>query len=113
LGVLTLGSRSAVIAYDEKPSLHYLASTGIYCFRADVLSHLERGVRCDLPGLVRRLVAGGHLVHGHRFEVCWLDVGRSEDYATAQRLFGNLRPGSLPESEAVPTGLGDAEVAAQ
>jgi NDP-mannose synthase len=113
LGVLTLDAGDDIVAYDEKPTMHYLASTGIYCFRPDVLTHLEPGVRCDLPDLVRRLTARGHLVHGHRFDGCWLDIGRPEDYATAQRVFANRHPGSLPESEAVPSLLADSEVAAQ
>jgi len=113
LGVLTLDGGDHVVGYEEKPTLHYLASTGIYCFRPDVLSHLEPGVRCDLPDLVRRLVARGHVVHGHRFDGCWLDIGRPEDYATAQSLFGTRPPGATPESETAPAVLVDAEVAAQ
>lgn len=113
LGVLTLGAAGDVVAYDEKPPLHYLVSTGIYCFRPDVLTYLEPGVRCDLPDLVRRLLGRGQIVHGHRFGGSWLDIGRPEDYAAAQRLFADQYSGSLPDSEAVPTALSDSEVAAQ
>jgi NDP-sugar pyrophosphorylase family protein len=113
LGVLTLGAGDEVVGYDEKPRMHYLASTGIYCFSPEVLEHLEPGVRCDLPDLVRRLVARGKVVHGHRFDGSWLDIGRPEDYEVAQRLFAKRHPGTVPESEAVPTALGDSEAAAQ
>lgn len=113
LGVLTLDGSDHVVGYEEKPTLHYLASTGIYCFRPDVLRHLEPGVRCDLPDLVRRLVARGEVVHGHRFDGCWLDIGRPEDYAAAQRLFATRQPGAMPDSEAVPRPLTEAEAEAE
>lgn len=94
LGVLTLDAAGDVAAYDEKPEMHYLASTGIYCFRPDVLQHLEPGAYCDLPDLVRRLVGRGERVHGHRFEGFWLDIGRPEDYEAALAMFGDgSRPG--------------------
>lgn len=113
LGVLTLGAGDDVLAYDEKPRMHYLASTGIYCFSPEVLEHLEPGVRCDLPDLVRRLVARGKIVHGHRIDGSWLDIGRPEDYAAAQRLFAERHPGTMPESEAVPTALDDSDAVAE
>lgn len=100
LGVLTLDEGDRVTGYDEKPGMHYLASTGIYCFRPEVLNHLEPGVPCDLPDLVRRLIARGQRVHGHRFEGRWLDIGRAEDYETALELFGDspmTGPGSNQE----------------
>jgi NDP-sugar pyrophosphorylase family protein len=91
LGLLTLDTRSDVTHYDEKPTVRYLVSTGIYCFRPDVLRHLERGVRCDLPTLVRRLVGSGERVYGHRFNGYWFDVGRPEDYAAALEQFSRDR----------------------
>jgi NDP-sugar pyrophosphorylase family protein len=94
LGVLTLDAAGDVAAYDEKPEMHYLASTGIYCFRSDVLQHLEPGAYCDLPDLIRRLIGRGERVHGHRFEGFWLDIGRPEDYEAALAMFGDgSRPG--------------------
>jgi NDP-sugar pyrophosphorylase family protein len=88
LGVLELDCDRNVVTYDEKPSLHYLVSTGIYCFRPEVMQHLEPGVHCDLPELVRRLVGQGERVYGHLFAGSWLDIGRPEDYEVALATFG-------------------------
>lgn len=83
LGVLDVDETGLVTGYTEKPTLSYPVSTGIYCFRPEVLRHVERGVRLDLPDLIRRLMAVGEQVRAYRFDGYWLDIGRSEDYETA------------------------------
>ena len=87
LGVLDIDGDSNIVNYTEKPILHYPVSTGIYCFRAEVLDHLEKGVHCDLPALVTRLVAAGETVRAYRFDGLWLDIGRPEDYEIALEEF--------------------------
>ncbi|MBI4954895.1 MAG: NTP transferase domain-containing protein [Myxococcales bacterium] len=83
LGVLDLDAQDRVVGYTEKPTLHYLVSSGIYCFKPAILSRLPRGTRRDLPELVLELIAAGEPVHGHRFGGYWLDIGRPEDYEVA------------------------------
>lgn len=83
LGVLKLDESASVVEYQEKPTVHFPVSTGIYCFRPDVLQHLEPGTRLDLPDLIRILVSSGHRVAGHCFQGTWLDIGRPEDYEAA------------------------------
>lgn len=101
LGVLTLDEDSRVVAYDEKPALHFLASSGIYCMRPSVRAWLEPGVACDLPDLVRRLVAAGERVNGHQFGGYWLDIGRHEDYERAIQVVasGGLGTGAAMRAE--------------
>lgn len=89
LGVLSLDADSQVIDYVEKPSIDYMVSTGIYCFKPAVLDHLVAGAPCDLPDLIRRLIGQNQRVHGYRFEGSWLDIGRPEDYEAALSLFGD------------------------
>ena len=88
LGVLRLDEAGDVVDYDEKPSLRYPVSTGIYCFKPAVLGYLHRGEYCDLPDLVRLLVQRGERVHGYRFGGSWLDIGRAEDYEVAMEWSG-------------------------
>jgi NDP-sugar pyrophosphorylase family protein len=83
LGVVELNAEHNVTGYVEKPVVHYLVSTGIYCFRPDVRLYLEPGARCDLSDLVLRLVSQRERVYGYRFEGRWLDIGRAEDYEVA------------------------------
>ncbi|MEM7204570.1 MAG: sugar phosphate nucleotidyltransferase [Planctomycetota bacterium] len=89
LGVLEVGEDRRVNAYIEKPVHHFEVSTGIYCFRPDVLRHLTPGAPCDLPVLVTRLIETGEIVRAFRIEGAWLDIGRPEDYETAQEMWVN------------------------
>lgn len=83
LGVLDLDDNDEVTGYTEKPTLHYTASTGIYCFKRDVLEHIPDDQRFDLPDLVLKLIAEQKRVFAYRFAGKWLDIGRPEDYEQA------------------------------
>ena len=83
LGLVDLDASSSVVGYTEKPTVHHFVSTGIYLFKPAILQYLDPGVPCDLPDLVRRVVAAGERVHGHRFSGYWLDIGRPDDYECA------------------------------
>ncbi len=83
LGVLTLDDDGRVTKYTEKPTLHYPVSTGIYCFKPEILECLRQNTYYDLPELVNDLLAAGKEVRAFRFDGSWLDIGRSEDYEIA------------------------------
>jgi NDP-mannose synthase len=102
LGVLSLDAESQVVDYVEKPSIDYLVSTGIYCFKPAVLEYLDPGVPCDLPDLIRRLIARRQRIHGYQFAGNWLDIGRPEDYETALSLFGGPDATQRVETAATP-----------
>ena len=83
-------------AYDEKPSISYEASMGVYAFSPKVLQYIEPGERLDFPDLIRRLLDAGELVRGYRSECYWMDIGRHEDYETAVDEFERLRSRLIP-----------------
>lgn len=83
LGVIEVSADHRLLAYHEKPVMHYQVSTGIYVFSRRIRDHIPRGRHLDLPELMRSLVAGGEPVHCHAFEGEWLDIGRPEDYEEA------------------------------
>lgn len=82
--------------YDEKPTLHYEASMGVYCFSPRALAHVVEGERLDFPDLVLRLVAVGETVRSWPCTDFWLDIGRPDDYEQAQEDFERLRDRFLP-----------------
>jgi len=105
LGVIDVDANGFLTGYTEKPVLHYDVSTGAYAFRRDVVSgYLVPGARMDMPDLLQRLVREGRPVRTWLHSGFWLDIGRPEDYATAQDLF-EARPSlflGTPE-DPVPT----------
>jgi NDP-sugar pyrophosphorylase family protein len=83
-------------AYDEKPSMQYEASMGVYAFSPKVLEYIEPGQHLDFPDLIRRLLDAGELVRGYRSDCYWMDIGRHEDYETAVDEFERLRSRLIP-----------------
>ena len=76
-------------AYIEKPSYRYLVSMGVNVFSKHVLNHIKNNEFLGIPELVSRIRASGELVLGYRNKAEWLDIGRPEDYETAQEIFAS------------------------
>ena len=98
-GVIEAGADDMLTGYVEKPRFDYRVSMGIYCFDANVLRRLQPGVYCDLPDLVKSLLAEGRKVASYPFDGYWLDMGRPDDYATAIEEFEARRNEFLPPTE--------------
>jgi NDP-sugar pyrophosphorylase family protein len=99
LGVLEFddaGDPLRLTGYVEKPTLKYQASMGVYCFRPDVVAHIEAGAHLDFPDLVLKLIAAGEEVRSLPSQAYWMDIGRHDDYEQAQEDFDGLRRQLLP-----------------
>jgi NDP-mannose synthase len=99
LGVLRFGDESDVTrltGYDEKPTLDYIASMGVYCFAPRALAHIEPGERLDFPDLILRLISAGETVRSWPSDDYWLDIGRHDDYEQAQEEFESVRDRLIP-----------------
>ena len=101
LGVLRFedgGDPQRITEYEEKPTIAYDASMGIYCFSPTALEHIEPGVRLDFPELVQRLLDLGGNVRGWHSNDYWLDIGRHDDYEQAIEEFERMRHRLIPEA---------------
>jgi NDP-mannose synthase len=99
LGVLQFGNESdstLLTGYDEKPSIDYTASMGVYCFAPRALSQINAGERLDFPDMILRLIAAGETVRAWPSEDYWLDIGRHDDYEQAQEEFESVRDRLIP-----------------
>lgn len=99
LGVIHCDGNHEVIGYEEKPSLEYLVSMGIYVFEPEVLAYIPRGKYLDFPDLVQTLLREGQVVVGFPFDGYWQDLGRADDYEQAVRDFDRMRSEFLPEEQ--------------
>jgi NDP-sugar pyrophosphorylase family protein len=95
-GVIQL-DKEMIVGYDEKPTLSYDVSMGVYAFERDVISVVPNGVHFDFPELVLALLDRGLPIASYRSTDFWLDIGRREDYELAQERFEELRPALLGE----------------
>ena len=82
-GVLTSNSRDEVVGFQEKPTLRYLVSMGIYGLNRRVLDCLPSDEAFGFDQLVLRLLEARQRIVVRRHAGYWLDIGRPEDFERA------------------------------
>jgi NDP-sugar pyrophosphorylase family protein len=87
LGVLKMDETSHITGYDEKPTLSYAASMGIYVYSPRVLERIKPGEYLDAPTLVLSLIGQGRRVLSHRPECRWIDIGNRGEHERASAVF--------------------------
>ncbi len=90
-GVIGLDGRGRLASYTEKPSYRYLVSMGVNVFSRRALEHIRSGEFLGMPELIDRLRRAGENVCGFCTRAYWLDIGRPQDYQTAQEIFASPR----------------------
>jgi len=89
-GVLHLDGRlegQRVLRYEEKPTMAWDVSMGIYAIEPAALAEIPPDGPFDFPQLVQRLLDDGRPVGAYRHDGLWLDIGRHEDYQNAVELW--------------------------
>jgi NDP-sugar pyrophosphorylase family protein len=99
LGVIETNGDHTIIGYQEKPTIDYLASMGIYIFEPLVLRYISKGQYLDFPDLIKTLVSDKKKVVAYPFQGYWEDLGRADDYEQANIDFEEMRPQFLPEED--------------
>ncbi|MEO9821082.1 MAG: sugar phosphate nucleotidyltransferase [Paracoccaceae bacterium] len=85
LGVLALNDGDQITGYDEKPTMSYAASMGIYVYSPAAKSLIEPGEYLDAPTLVLQLIEQGQKVVGFTDPCRWIDIGNHGEYERAQQ----------------------------
>jgi NDP-sugar pyrophosphorylase family protein len=95
-----------LIGYEEKPTLSYTVSMGVYALEPSVRRLVPADRPFDLPDLVLALLDAGERVGAYAYDGYWLDIGRHDDYEQAIAEFDELLPRLLP-GEMSDTGPAD------
>lgn len=77
---------NAVQVFREKPTLSHLVSMGIYCMDPNVLQFVPSGVPFGFDDLMLQLMQNGTTVHVYKHDGLWLDIGRIDDFQSAQAI---------------------------
>jgi NDP-sugar pyrophosphorylase family protein len=86
-GILEIDNDMHLLAYREKPIYTHLVSMGVYVVEAAaVRSHVGKDTHLDMPDLLRA-VSKSHNVRCFLGDCFWLDIGRPDDFATAQQIY--------------------------
>jgi NDP-sugar pyrophosphorylase family protein len=97
-GVLDFGDDPHVLAgYREKPVFSFEVSMGVYLLDPVAWDFLTPGEPLAMPDLLEAMRGSGHAIHCFREPCYWLDIGRHDDYATANEIFQARRAEFLGE----------------
>lgn len=97
LGVLELNHEGAVTGFREKPTVSFWVSMGIYAMtRETLLKFVPPNEPFGFDQLMHALLAARMPIQTFPFHGHWLDIGRSDDFSTAQEEFEKHRERYLP-----------------
>jgi dTDP-glucose pyrophosphorylase len=74
-----------IVGFEEKPVARSHINAGIYVLDPDVLELLTPGEPCDMPTLFGRLQQRSARTIVYPIHEPWLDIGRVDDYLSAQQ----------------------------
>ncbi|MEU2874901.1 sugar phosphate nucleotidyltransferase [Streptomyces sp. NPDC007070] len=89
-GVLTTAA-GRVTGFQEKPSVDYRVSMGVYGLSRQTLEHYTPGLPLGVDELVLDLLKGQTPPSSYEFDGYWLDIGRPDDYDRANAEFAVQR----------------------
>lgn len=96
-GLIEVDEHMQMIDYREKPRYRHLISMGVYVLRAAAAARfVVPGKHMDMPQLMLAMMHAGCRVQCHRQNCVWLDIGRPEDFALAQRMIETDASAFLP-----------------
>jgi NDP-sugar pyrophosphorylase family protein len=91
-GVLEFAKEPHVLSgYREKPEFSFEVSMGLYILSPVAWDHLRTGQPLQMPELLETMRRAGEPVHCFKQPCYWLDIGRHDDYATANEIFESRR----------------------
>ncbi|MFP5391354.1 MAG: NDP-sugar synthase [Gammaproteobacteria bacterium] len=89
-GVLRYDDNGRLTAFQEKPSYDFDVSMGIYCISRKVIEALPRGKAYGFDNLMIDGLKAERRIDIRPFKGYWLDIGRPDDYETADENFAEL-----------------------
>ena len=97
LGVLKIDDNNNLTDYIEKPAYEFNVSMGIYAFNKKAIKYIPDNEYFDFPSLIKALIKHQEKVVSYLHPGFWLDIGRPEDYETANTEFEKLKNKILGE----------------
>ena len=82
-GVLHVQELGDLRGFEEKPSIPYLVSMGVYCVNCSAVAKIPENQPYGFDDLVLQFLATNLPVTVRQHEGYWLDIGRPEDYQKA------------------------------
>lgn len=87
-GVLDFADDPHILAgYREKPAFSFQVSMGVYILAPEAWDRIPAGQELTMPELLENLRGEGRDIHCFKQNCYWLDIGRHDDYESANAIF--------------------------
>ena len=90
-GVLHVNDEGNLCGFEEKPTLDYLVSMGVYALNKKVLEYIPQDEYFGFDQLMHRLLDAGEDVRVAPHNGYWNDIGRPSDYEQATQDIDSLK----------------------
>ena len=90
-GIIEQGD-GRITQFREKPIFSHLVSMGIYCMEPEVLDYIPHGVPFGFDDLILCMLSRGLPAFTFGHNGMWMDIGRVEDFQSAQELAWDDQP---------------------
>ncbi|WP_345980664.1 nucleotidyltransferase family protein [Sulfurimonas sp. HSL3-2] len=85
-GVVEFDDLKKMVSIKEKPKNEYYVSMGIYAISPESLQYIPENEFYDMPTLFQNILDSDKFVNVYLFDGLWNDIGRVEDYKSANLL---------------------------
>ncbi len=86
-GVVETNKEKEFTGFKEKPTYHFEVSMGVNILSKSAVKYIEPGKYMDMPDLILKVHENKGRISCYREDCFWLDIGRMDDYAMAQKQF--------------------------
>ena len=90
-GVLKFSDQNNIEEFIEKPTYHFDVSMGIYCLNRSIVEQLPKGEPYGFDNLMIDGIRKKQKILAKPFGGFWLDIGRPEDYDSANENYPELK----------------------
>jgi len=90
-GVIGTNDEGVAVSFEEKPVFDFEVSMGVYVFSKSILSLVPEGAPFGFDHLMLKMLEENLPINTYSYDGYWMDIGRPEDYAQAQRDIENNR----------------------
>ena len=90
-GVLKFNQKNEITEFIEKPIYDFNVSMGVYCINKSVISALKKGETYGFDNLMIDSIREGKKVIAEPFDGFWLDIGRPDDYDSANENYEQIK----------------------
>jgi len=84
-GVIEKDQSNRIVRFVEKPVKRYIANMGVYVLNKKLLEIVPENIQYGFDNLIFECIRLGKRALCYDYSGKWLDVGRPEDYAIAQK----------------------------